>query len=232
MSGKEDTFHLDAIQESHLSSRMLDPLTAVSLAATVVQLVDFTAEVVSKTVELRNSAYGSSNEVYSAEAVTRNLVRFSEKLKDGLRNAGARGPLLEDDQALEDLCNACIGVSGEMLHRLEGLKVQQGDGKWKTMIQAIKTVWSQRELEDLSTQLERFRSQLQLHVFVKFKENFDIAALSRQPNLDGNLQHVLEALASNRDVFDSSIKKQTTMMMDLHHEMQTFTVRNMRRLAL
>jgi uncharacterized protein with von Willebrand factor type A (vWA) domain len=148
---------------------MLDPLTAVSLAATVVQFVDFTSKVVSKTVELRNSAYGSSNEVYSAEAVTSNLVNLSEKLKDGLRTAGAKGPLLEDDQALEDLCNACIDVSEKMLHRLKGLKVQQGDGKWKTMIQAIKTVWSQKELDELLTQLERFRSQLQLHVFVKFK---------------------------------------------------------------
>lgn len=121
---------------------MLDPLTAVSLATTVVQFVDFTSKVISKTSELRNSAYVNSNEVYSAEVVTSNLVNLSEKLKDGLRIAEATGPLLEDDQALENLCNACIGVSEKMLHRLKGLKIQQGDGKWKTMIQAIKTVWS------------------------------------------------------------------------------------------
>lgn len=57
-----------------------------------------------------------------------------------------------------------------------------------------------------------------------FRENFDIAALSRQPGLDDSLQRVLEALRDNRDVFKSIIEKQTTLMMDLHRETQTLTL--------
>lgn len=57
-----------------------------------------------------------------------------------------------------------------------------------------------------------------------FRENFNIAALSRQPGLDETLQRVLDALCDNRDVFESSIENQTTLMMDLHRETQTLTL--------
>jgi len=57
-----------------------------------------------------------------------------------------------------------------------------------------------------------------------FRDNFDITALSRQPGLDDRVQCVLDALRENRDVFESSIEKQTTLMMDLHRETQTLTL--------
>jgi len=71
--------------------------------------------------------------------------------------------------ALAALCDGCIAVSEKMLARLESLKVGDGDRKWKVVIQAARTVWSKKDLDELSGQLDAFRSQLQLHIFVSFR---------------------------------------------------------------
>lgn len=147
---------------------MLDPLTAVSLAGTVVQFVDFTAKIVSKAREFSGAASGHAQGVSSPQILAADLMSLSEKLKGGLQATSNEG-LSDDDQALKEVCNGCIQLSEKMLQRLKSLNVREGDGKFRVMLQASRSVWSQRELDDLANDLARFRGQLQLRVFASFK---------------------------------------------------------------
>ena len=147
---------------------MLDPLTAVSLAGTIVQFVDFSSKVVSKTRELSKSASGATEEAYNVELVTRDLLRLSQDLRDGLRTSAGQSDD-KDDQALEALCDGCMFLSEKLLARFEKLKTRQGSGKLHVLQQAIKTVWSRRELDQLVEQLDDYRRQLNLHIFVSFR---------------------------------------------------------------
>jgi molecular chaperone GrpE (heat shock protein) len=147
---------------------MLDPLTAISLAGNIVQFVDFTAKVISKTRELARSTHGTTQEAYNAEIVIRDLLKLSEQLKDGARAASAV-PQTDDDKVLEELCNGCISLSERMLKRLEKLKLGEGAGKRRAFLNALKGVWSQKELEGEEAQLAIYRSQLDFRVLTSFK---------------------------------------------------------------
>ena len=106
---------------------MLDPLTAISLASAIVQFVDFSGKIVSKAREFSQPHNGSIYDSY--EIVPRDLLELSEKLRDGLRKARLDGSPSEGDEALEALCDGCIGVSERILSRLESLKRGSSDKK-------------------------------------------------------------------------------------------------------
>jgi hypothetical protein len=147
---------------------MLDPLTAISLAGNVAQFVDFSSKIVSRTRELTKSSHRATQEAYNAEILVRDLVRVTEKVKDGARAARAAS-LGEEDKALEDLCNGCIILSERMIKRLEKLKPEEGAGKRQAFLHALKSVWSQRELECEESQLATYRSQLEFRVLTSFR---------------------------------------------------------------
>jgi hypothetical protein len=121
---------------------MLDPLTSISLAGTIVQFVDFSGKIISKVKDLKSSAGGSSHELFNSEIVAKDLLALSQRLKDGIRSHGA-GRLSADDQALEHLCEGCISLSKSMLERLKSLKINHGNGHIKIVQQALRAVWSE-----------------------------------------------------------------------------------------
>ena len=148
---------------------MLDPMTAVSLAGTIVQFLDFTSKVVSKNRKLSRSVTGLQPEVDSLEVATKDLLELSEKLKDGIRVVDANGTLSKDDLDFQYLCNGCIAVSVKMLERLGKLKVEAGDGKWRVAKQAIRAVWSEKEVVELNDQVLNLRRQLCFRILVNLK---------------------------------------------------------------
>jgi hypothetical protein len=148
---------------------MLDPMTALSLAGNIVQFVDFSFTVISKTKELSRSVYGTTQEAFNFEVVTRDLLRLSENLKGGLATSNADRSKNAVDPVLDDVCSGCILLSEKMLNRLEGLKVQDGAGRRRLLGRALKAVWSQRELYQMGSQLALYREQLNLHVSVSFR---------------------------------------------------------------
>jgi hypothetical protein len=147
---------------------MLDPFTAIGLASSIVQLVEFSGKVLSKARDLDYSRHDMNPDAFTA--VPRDLLQLSEKLRDGLRIARQAEQPSESDKALEAICDGCIEISEKMLARLESLKIGEGDGKWKLVLEAARIVWSRNELDELSRQLDAFRSQLQLQVFVHFRQ--------------------------------------------------------------
>lgn len=58
---------------------MLDPLTALGLASNIIQLVDFTSKLLSKTKDLR--FHGENVDNARLEAITVDLVYLSESLQ-------------------------------------------------------------------------------------------------------------------------------------------------------
>ncbi len=65
----------------------LDPLSALSVAAAVVQFVDFSAKIVSKGKQLYKSPGGVLRENEQTETVTKRLQNLAQNLKTSLNNA-------------------------------------------------------------------------------------------------------------------------------------------------
>lgn len=129
--------------------------------------MDFNGKIISKVKDLKSSVGGSSHELFNSEIAAQDLLLLSQQLKNGTRSQGAGR--LSADQVLEDLCDRCITLSQNMLGRLMSLKITHGNGNLKIVQQALRAVWSEKEIEGMSAQLAEFRSQLQLRVFTSFK---------------------------------------------------------------
>lgn len=127
----------------------------------VVQFIEFSSDVVSKTKELSNA--GTTRDIQHLETLARDLLNLSQTLNNGMHSTGP------NYGSLQDLCNECIDLGENMVKRLSRLKVYEGDAVLKIVKRAAAAVWSQKELDKLSRQLANFRSQIELHVLVSFR---------------------------------------------------------------
>jgi hypothetical protein len=163
----------------------LDPFTALSVAASVVQFVDFARTIVSKGKELYNSPGGALRENEETETVTMRLHVLSQKLKETFQDA-TRTPQRpanvsaqldrQDRQRLEvqeypglpDICNECAAVSAELIKHLRDLKVPKGQEhrQWKSFRHALKSVWSKNGVDEMARRLSHLRQELDTHVLV------------------------------------------------------------------
>jgi hypothetical protein len=98
----------------------MDPISALSLAGTVVQLVDFSIKIVSKSSELYRSGSEGPVENQSMEKATKDLT----VLNDQLKNSNVH------DLGLQELCKACGDAADELLTALSKVKVEGNGRAW------------------------------------------------------------------------------------------------------
>jgi hypothetical protein len=153
---------------------MLDPLTALSVAGTIVQFVDFSYKVITGSVQLYKSGNGvlKTNEVL--DLVTSDLLKLTTKLH---RLDDIQGSQSDDEKALIDLCTSSNDIADEILSKLKTLK-SQSLGKdikgrvllrhktWATFRGAIKSAWKEEELSKLNQRLSGLKQSLELRVLV------------------------------------------------------------------
>jgi predicted nuclease with TOPRIM domain len=144
---------------------MLEPLTAIGLAGTLIQFVDFSSKIVSKASAIYASADGALPENQDAETVAQSLQVLDAKIRAGLATSSGT----KSEEALKELCGECDSVAQELLKALEKLKIYDRKTKWKSMRQALKSVSSKGKIDDISKRLENLRDQLSLSFLVELR---------------------------------------------------------------
>jgi len=147
----------------------LDPLTALSLAGTIVQFVDFGSKLVSRSKELYGSANGSLSVNEELDLVTQTLLKLVAKLQrphesDVLAESGA-----DDYQSLVELCSSCAQVAGEIITKLENLKMTGKPRRLRSLQQAVKSCWTERDLDALFKRLSMLRQALETQIIVRLR---------------------------------------------------------------
>jgi hypothetical protein len=93
----------------------MDPVTAIGLASSVVQFVQFTSSLTSQANRIFKSAEGQLSEHIECSESSKRLEELSDKVKISMQEAlSSDNKPTTNDQALEDICNGCIEVSGEL----------------------------------------------------------------------------------------------------------------------
>jgi len=144
---------------------MLDPLSAVGVVGNIVQFIDFSGNLISKSVEIYRSIDGALAEHVDTETAAKHLIFLSDKL----RKNDARQSLSTKtgrDGKLKELCDACESVAKDLLEALDKVKVD-GKGKreqWKSIRKALRSVWSKEQIQELAQRLDNLRAGLNLHV--------------------------------------------------------------------
>jgi hypothetical protein len=102
----------------------MDPITALGVASSTVQLVDFTQGLIRSTFEIYKSPTGSSEASSDLASIATSLKTLNDDLSQSVRRAKAstgKKPSKTDLELLE-LCHNCNGVANKLLSALEKLK--------------------------------------------------------------------------------------------------------------
>ena len=145
----------------------MDPLTALGLASNVIQVVEFSIQLVSKGVEIYKD--GSLAENVDAEEITQSLKGLNGKLQRSVQDSRCGGSLSEADQSLMGLCANCERTTNELLAMFDRIKVTGKHRRWKSARLALKSIVKKDELELLARRLDTYRSEINLNVTISLR---------------------------------------------------------------
>jgi hypothetical protein len=150
---------------------VLDPISALSVAAAVVQFVDFSRELVCKSKELFGSARGATEENLGIQTVTLRLQQLADRITKSAKKSSSACAAVQDSPRLRQICAECDDISKRLLEKLYELKVPEDTTwrRWKSFRQALKSVWSKTEIDNMSKKLAALRSELDTEVLICMK---------------------------------------------------------------
>lgn len=162
----------------------MDPLSALSISATVVQFLDFGSKILSKSAEIYNSSLGISLENQNLAAIGTSMLNLSKDLEkkeaelewkvsapldpSEARSRRNRSEQWKKEQAIREsrqrellsIVSACKSSSIELLNTIEKVKVQGPNSRWKSFRQALLAMYKSGEVDEMAARLEKYRSQL------------------------------------------------------------------------
>lgn len=106
----------------------MEALTALSVASSVIQFVDFGSKLVSKSKKLYRSKRGVLDSTIDSERIIHDLTLLLVSLKRKLpenRILSSESPPKRsvNDEALDELCKRSVEIAEQLLRRLEKLRV-------------------------------------------------------------------------------------------------------------
>lgn len=148
-----------------------DPFTAVSLASSVIQFVDFGTKLITKGHEIRHSAEGTTERHFELGLISARLTTLSANLHNAMRmKASSSHGLTDDERTLMRLAEASQSVSEKLASALEALKIQRpNDGKWSGLRATLKHCWGQEKIQELETRLDSLRKQLAMQLLLSMR---------------------------------------------------------------
>ena len=154
----------------------MDPVTALGLAAAVVQFVDFGSQVLTKTSDIYRSGGLGHPDDDDLETVSKDMARLTERLNASLEtSSSAKGAKLSaEEQEFQQLCQECNQIAYQLSGVLASLNPPQAKRwqksskprKWESFYQALKSVLAEEEIDHLRKRLDGFRQQLIIHILV------------------------------------------------------------------
>ena len=146
---------------------MLDPLTALSIASSVIQIVDFGCKLVSETQEIYHSVNGATKDNVTSGEIAKDINLL---YKDLIRKDQTFQRLGPDDIALGKLVDSCAREVEALIRLLAELKVPSDAEQWKTFKNAIKSARKRGKVHDIETRLLRIQKQIdsRLHVMMTY----------------------------------------------------------------
>ncbi|KAK4506153.1 hypothetical protein PRZ48_004118 [Zasmidium cellare] len=159
----------------------MDPLTAFSLAANVIAIVEVTAKVVNTTWEVSTS--GAKEEHIEIKAQAQIIQTSLAALKPALSDNGSH--LSTDDQNLIALCKQSEVIAHQLLKALEKCEAKQ-DGKvtLENLWRGIKSEWNDTTIKTLRERLKTIDEQANRLISTRYSANIYLELQNLRRNFD------------------------------------------------
>ncbi|KAN0091652.1 hypothetical protein V8E51_017499 [Hyaloscypha variabilis] len=206
---------------------MLDPLTALGVASHIVQFVDFTVKLISKSHEIYNSTDGALIANKDLEAIAAHLNRLTERLRTDM-NCHLLPPVkaikLRDDvsskHAERELAFKLRDYNPENRAEIElgEINAKWKNGKWKSFRMALKTVWDEDQIQKAVSKLTECRKALDTELLISLRNSINDTAWKHSDGfkaLKANTQDIHDTLDKIRS--ENNKNQQATGPLQLLH---------------
>lgn len=187
---------------------MADPLTALGIAGNVVQFISFAGELIDRTQEIANSHDGALVKHTELETITTSILAFNDLItytsiryrkEKGKPQKDSLSPqelheenLIELDEQLSLLCADCNSLAQQLLAAIADLKRQGSFKQWNTFRQALRSVWKEDKIADLSQRLDAYRTQIGMIAIASLTEHVQYNNITFRENLDQSISRLEE----------------------------------------
>ncbi|CAI9632192.1 unnamed protein product [Alternaria burnsii] len=203
---------------------MLDPLIALGAVANVTQFVELAIKIFARSHAIYNSANGSLDEYDDLGKVSEDISVLSTKLQESLTTTAAISSLTTDEQALCDLCKGCIDVSQELAKALEKLTGPGKPGRFRSFRQALKSVWSKDDIDNLERRVRMYKEELNIRIIVGLRSKIDVVALQQSEgfaSLADETKSVIQSLVRINDKIQNGFERQHAILDTLQSRTET-----------
>ena len=150
----------------------MDPTSALSVAAAVVQLVDFGRSLLSGTLEIYNSASGLTNKSSDIAAIASDLSALSKEVEDRLsatQSTAATASLSED--IFVRLCGDCRAIADELQDAVSTVQAKiNSSSKYARLtysfLSVLREKWSTNDIESIHGRLKEVQQRITTAVLV------------------------------------------------------------------
>ncbi|RSM13113.1 hypothetical protein CEP52_002097 [Fusarium oligoseptatum] len=189
----------------------MDPISALSLAANIFQVIGFTNDVVTISKQIYDA--GSPAGLSELEQIATDALNTADDITTRLRVCGPAPPGSADSVLLR-LGEEAVRIAQELKDLLEKLRAKGAGGKpWHTLHQTFMTIWKRDDIEKLEKRLAAVREELQFHGVALIQKKLDQQSLQLQDvvvKLDDQAQAVIPQLFGQLD----RIKMQNDTIID------------------
>ncbi|KAH8758100.1 hypothetical protein BGZ57DRAFT_1008652 [Hyaloscypha finlandica] len=137
----------------------MDPVTAIGLAANILSFIDYSAKVISASIDIYGSVSGNTQESGNSEVIATEMRRFAAKLQPP-----STAQVSGEEKALCNLATECEALAKKILDLLEKLKPKNRKSKSSSLVAGLKTKFYEGERRKLEEQLSSCRIQLDLQL--------------------------------------------------------------------
>jgi hypothetical protein len=147
----------------------MESLTAIGLAANIVQFVDFSTRLLAEPSEVYHAATGLPKEHVELQDVAENLNSMVERLVTPTNP----GPSSSTQAEISRIALSAMEVADDLIRTVEKLKVSDSSkNKWRSFRQALSTLWNKDKIESSQKRLDAFRDQLSIQILAYVRYAF------------------------------------------------------------
>jgi hypothetical protein len=139
---------------------MAEAIAALSLAANIVQFIDFGTRVLSNGHSLYKSESG--RKVLDDNQEIEIIAQSLNQLVQGLTSSASTNPssgVSQTEINLRKLAAQCSDIASELLRAVGKLDVQGKSGRWDSFRTALKSVLAESKIDKIRQRLDKFRKK-------------------------------------------------------------------------
>ncbi|KAI4599045.1 hypothetical protein KJ359_002462 [Pestalotiopsis sp. 9143b] len=195
----------------------MDPVSALGVAAAVVQFVEFATKRCRDVLDLYETGNISFSKGVAFDHTARDFLDFSEDFKraQNLNTISPNQPDRKTDDAIEQLVAGCSGVAHEIATIFQKLEqLRQSDYPGSKIVALMKAAWKYDDIIRLMEKMAVYQSQLVLRMLQQLSfatDDMGKSTSKRFDSLDQQYSEIVQVLAVTNNRLESMGSQGSTL---------------------